>query len=155
MDTRRGNGKIAIVNIQAANLTEDLASERPFRLLTIFDSEESNLEAASASRRVLQELGEDVPVHKNSWDVRELGSPALRDQAAEQAAHADVILIDLTSREPSDPLRQWLGQWQTNRSVNCGLLALIPTGEQENTRALESFCNDAAVSANMDFLCRD
>lgn len=129
-------------------------AERPFRLLTIFDSAESNAEAASASKLMLEELGEDVLVDKSAWDVRLLDSPVLRGRAAEQAAIADVILLALSSREPTEPLRQWLEQWQKQRAVSGGLLALIPSGKSEDMAPLTEFVNEAAVTANMDFLCR-
>jgi hypothetical protein len=128
--------------------------ERPFRMLTLFDSAESNAEAASASKLVLQELGEDVVVDKNAWDIRLLDSPVLRGRAAEQAAVADVILLALSSREPSEPLRQWLEQWQKQRSIDGGLLALITPGATDEAAPLAEFMNEAALTANMDFLCR-
>lgn len=134
--------------------SSESAGERPFRLLTLFDSAEANAQAASASQLVLRELGEEVLVDKSAWDVRLLDSPVLRGRAAEQAANADVIVLALTSREPTEPLRQWLEEWQKNRSLDGGLLAFIPSGEAENTGSITEFCSEAAVTANMDFLCR-
>lgn len=128
--------------------------EQPFRLLSIFDSPEANAEAVSAAKLVLDELGEDVIVDKNAWDIRLLDSPVLRGRAAEQAANADVIVLALSVREPSEPLRQWLEQWQKQRTMNGGLLALIATEKAGDISSLTEFVNEAAVTANMDFLCR-
>jgi hypothetical protein len=146
------------MNSRAGEGVEEMSSqgpaEQPFRLLTIFDSAEANAEATSASRLVLSELGEDVAVDKSAWDIRLLDSPVLRGRAAEQAANADVIVIALTSRERTEPLRQWVEEWQKQRKIDGGLLALIPTGDAEGESSLAEFCNEAAISANMDFLCR-
>jgi hypothetical protein len=144
------------MNSQIGNDPGALSSdgERPFRLLTIFDSAESNAEAASASRLVLEELGEDVLVDKSAWDVRLLDSPVLRERAAAQAANADVIVVALSSREPSEPLRQWLEAWQKNRTIEGGLLALIPEGDAECNSSLAEYVSEVALTANMDFLCR-
>jgi hypothetical protein len=151
------NVMISPMNSHVGNNPEGAFSsdaDRPFRLLTIFDSAASNAEAASASQLVLQELGEDVAVDKNAWDVRLLDSPVLRKRAAEQAANADVIVLALSAREPSEPLRQWLEAWQKHREIEGGLLALIPEGEAECNTSLAQFVSEAAITANMDFLCR-
>jgi hypothetical protein len=156
--TERENAMLCSMNSRVGEPIEtpvpEAVEERPFRLLTLFDSPESSAEAASASQHILQELGEEVAVDKNSWDVRQLDSAVLRGRAAEQAANADIIVIALTAREPSEPLRQWLEQWQKNRSVDGGLLVLIPAGEAENIGILTEFVSEAAISANMDFLSR-
>ena len=158
MQQNRERAILADMNSQVGNNSEGAVSssesERPFRLLTIFDSAEANAEAASASQLVLRELGEDVAVDKNAWDVRLLDSPVLRQRAAEQAASADVIVLALSAREPSDPLRQWLEAWQKNREIEGGLLALIPEGEAECNSSLAEFVSEAAITAHMDFLCR-
>ena len=61
--------------------TRDLVSEgssspdvenKVFRILAVYDSVESSREAARASAVVLRELGEDVIVHRNSWDSEAL-----------------------------------------------------------------------------------
>jgi hypothetical protein len=157
MHAHRENVMLKPMDSQVGNEREGVFfsnAERPFRLLTIFDSAKSNAEAASASQLVLDELGEDVAVDKNAWDVRLLDSPVLRQRAAEQAANADVIVLALSAREPSEPLRQWLEAWQKNREIDGGLLALIPEGEAECNTSLAQFVSEAAISANMDFLCR-
>lgn len=146
------------MNSRAGGPLKELSSEQnpalPFQLLTLFDSVESNAEASSASRLVLQELGEGVAVVKNAWDIRLLDSPILRGQASRQAANADVIVIALDSRDSDALLRQWAEEWQKSRSIEGGLLALIPCDDPENSRALEEFVQEVALCANMDFVCR-
>jgi hypothetical protein len=151
------NGNVERMNSHTGEPLEEMSSdvaEQPFRLLTIFDSAEANAEAASASKLILNEVGEDVLVDKSAWDVRLLDSAVLRGRAAEQAANADVIVLALSSREPSEPLRQWLDEWQKQRKLDGGLLAFIPAGDAKGEASLAEFCNEAAITANMDFLCR-
>jgi hypothetical protein len=143
--------------------TRDLVSEgssspdleiKAFRILAIYDSVESSREAARASAVVLRELGEDVVVHKNSWDAEALEDAAVRDRAAAEAAQADVIVIAVADMEPTTVMRKWAEAWQKNRLLASGLLALIPCNDLKSGGDLTDFLYETAVSANMDFLCR-
>jgi hypothetical protein len=143
--------------------TRDVVSQGPsspepekkvFRMIAIYDSAESSREAARASAVLLRELGDDIIVHRNSWGADALEDGATRDQAATEAAQADVIVIAIAGTEPSATLRKWTDQWQRKRQLNAGLLALIPCNESKQGGDLAEFLYETAVSSNMDFLCR-
>ena len=143
--------------------TRDLVSEgssfheaenKVFRILAVYDSVESSREAARASAVVLRELGEDVIVHKNSWDAEALEDSTVRERAALEAARADVIVIAVADTEPSFVMKKWTDEWQKKRVMTSGLLALIPCNEMKSGGDLTEFLYETAVSANMDFLCR-
>jgi hypothetical protein len=127
---------------------------KPFRMITVFDSELSSTEASHASDLVLRELGDDVLVDKSAWNVALLKGASDCARAAIEAACADVILIALCDTTPSESLKAWIGQWEKERSLAGGLLALIPSGDSETGGDLAEFLYETAVSANMDFLCR-
>lgn len=143
--------------------TRDLVSEgssfseaenKAFRILAIYDSIESSREAARASAVVLRELGEDVIVHRNSWEAKALEEVTVRERAAMEAAQADVIVIAVADMEPSIVMRKWTDEWEKKRVMSSGLLALIPCNEMKSGGDLTEFLYETAVSANMDFLCR-
>jgi hypothetical protein len=143
--------------------TRELVSQGPpspdpeariFRILAIYDSPESSREAARASAVILRELGDDVVVHKNSWEAAALEDGAVRKCAVDEAAQADVIVIALAGTQPSAVMKQWTDDWQRKRQLNSGLLALIPCNESRSGGDLTEFLYETAVSANMDFLCR-
>ena len=125
-----------------------------FRILAIYDSSESSREAARASAVILRELGEDVIVHKSSWEADALADCAVRERAVEEAAKADVIVVAVADTEPSAVMKQWTDGWQKKRQLNSGLLALIPCNESRTGGEFTEFLYETAVSANMDFLCR-
>ena len=125
-----------------------------FRILAIYDSIESSREAARASAVVLRELGEDVIVHKNSWDEGALEDGGALELAVSAAAQADVIVIAVADREVSARMKRWTGGWERKRALTSGLLALIPCNEWKSGGDLAEFLYEIAVSANMDFLCR-
>jgi hypothetical protein len=129
-------------------------AEIPFRILAIYDSPQASVEAARASAVVIRELGEDVPVDRCSWSVDALERVETRDFAAGEAARADLIVLALSAETPSEGLKQWVRQWQKKRQISSGLLALIPSGSNEEVHDLEDYLYETAITANMDFLCR-
>jgi hypothetical protein len=134
-------------------LTHD-AEEKPFRMLSIYDSPEAGREAAHASQVILRELGEEIDVAKTCWNVRSLETASIRSLAADEAAQADVIVVALSEGEPNADFKEWIEEWQGTRQLRSGLLALIPSGESETGGELADFLYETAVTAHMDFLCR-
>jgi len=129
-------------------------NEKPFRMLAVYDSPEASREAAYASEFILRELGEDIEVDKTSWDLRSLETSSLRTLAAEEATRADVIVIALSAEEPTPFFKEWTDEWQCQRELANGLLALIPSGDSETGGNLADFLYETAVTAQMDFICR-
>ncbi|MGZ8901643.1 MAG: hypothetical protein ACXW3Z_16245, partial [Limisphaerales bacterium] len=132
----------------------NLSDAKPFRMLSIYDSEAANREATDTSNLVLRELGDTIEADRTIWNLDSLDTSNLRQLAAEEAARADVIVIALAGNEPSKSLKQWAAQWQQSRELSGGLLALIPAGDSESGGDLADFLYETAVSANMDFLCQ-
>lgn len=130
------------------------AEAKPFRLLSIYDSEEAGREAIQASDLVLRELGDTIEADRTTWDIDSLDEDAIRTLAAEEAARADVIVIALAADKSSETLKDWVKEWQCNREVSGGLLALISASDSETRGDLADFLYETAVTANMDFLCQ-
>lgn len=139
-----------IRNVEAASFQP---GETPFRIVTIYDSSEGSMEAAKASAIVTRELGDDVMVDRSSWELCAFSKPETRGFAAAVASRADLIVIAISTDEPSRELKEWVNAWEKNRQLSNGLLALIPSGDSAD-HTLEDFLYEAAVTANMDFLCR-
>jgi hypothetical protein len=133
--------------------SSDVAA-KPFRMMMLFDSASANAEAIRAFEVILRELGDDILVDKSAWDVALLRTASNCRRAAKDAARADMIVIALSETTPSESLRNWTHQWEKHRTLNGGLIALIPSGEAESGGDLAEFLYETAVSANMDFLCR-
>ena len=129
-------------------------TEDPFRILAIYDGAKGSAEAARASALVIRELGEDVPIDRCSWSVEALESFETRGFAAGEATRADLIVLALSAEKPSESLKDWVRQWEKNRKLSSGLLALIPFGKKREVQELEDYLNETAITANMDFLCR-
>jgi hypothetical protein len=128
--------------------------EKPFRIVTIYDTRDASHDAARATAIVLRELGDDVPVDRSSWDLGSLDNPEVTAAAANEAARADMIVIALAAKAASEGLRNWVKQWECKRGPAGGLLAFIPGEEEEQSAELEDYFYETAVSAQMDFLCR-
>lgn len=127
---------------------------KPFRMLSIYDSEEANQDAAETSNLVFSELGDLIEADRSAWNISSLDASTTRTLVAEEAARADVIVLALANNEPSEMLKAWVSEWQQNRELSGGLLALIPSGESETGGDLANFLYETAVTAHMDFLCQ-
>ena len=127
---------------------------KPFRMLSIYDSEQAGRDATRASNLVLRELGDKIDADRSTWNLHSLDTKTILALAAEEAARADVIVLALAGDKPTQTLKQWTAAWQKNRELNGGLLALIPSGECETGGDLADFLYETAVTANMDFLCQ-
>lgn len=123
-------------------------------MVSIYDSEEAIRDAIDASNIVLRELGDGIEADRTTWNLQLLDANNTRSLAAEEAARADVIVIALAGNEPTPALKEWVAQWQKNRELPGGLLALIPVGETGGKGALADFLYETAVTAHMDFLCK-
>lgn len=127
---------------------------KPFRMLAIYDSDEASREASHTSNLVLRELGDGILADRSTWNLQLLDTKSMRKLAAEEAARADVIVVALAGNEPSATLKEWTAQWQCNRELSSGLLALIAPEDSENGGNLADFFYETAVTARMDFLCQ-
>jgi hypothetical protein len=127
---------------------------KPFRMLSIYDSEQAGRDATETSNLVLRELGDTIEADRTTWNLRSLDTQSIRSLVAEEAARADVIVIALAGDKPSDTLKKWTTAWQKSRELSGGLLALIPSGDSETGGDLADFLYETAVTANMDFLCQ-
>lgn len=139
---------------RAQDISSLIDDGRPFRIVAVYDSEEASLETNRAAAIVLQELGHDVPFDESSWKLDALSSWSVCDLAASEAACADMIVLALGSDSPLDVLQHWLESWDKKRTLEGGLLALIPMDKSRKTIALEDYLYETAVTAQMDFLCR-
>jgi hypothetical protein len=127
---------------------------KPFRMLAIYDSEEASREATQTSNLVLRELGDGILADRSTWNLQSLNTKSVRALAAEEAARADVIVIALAGKEPSATLKKWTAEWQSNRELSGGLLALVSPEASENGGNLADFLYETAVTAHMDFPCQ-
>ena len=127
---------------------------KPFRMLSIYDSDQANQDAAETSEFIFRELGESIEADRSHWSILSLDASTTRALVAEEASRADVIVLALASDKPTEMLKQWVEEWQQNRELSGGLLALIPSGESETGGDLADFLYETAVTAHMDFLCQ-
>lgn len=145
------------MNHNAGNHETELYLEEStpaFRLFVVYDSQDASATAATTSDFVIHELGEEIPVDKVFWNARLLTTPGNREHAANQAASADMLIVALSNNHFASEIREWAEQWQQQRRQEGGLLAVLPQNGTETSNELIEYLREAAISANMDFLCR-
>ena len=130
-------------------------SEAPaFRLFVVYDSQDASATAAATSDFVTHELGEDILVDKLFWNARTQTTPPHREEAVSHAAQADMVIVALSHSHSAPAIKEWARQWQQQRQQDGGLLAVLPQDGAETSTDLIDYLREAALSANMDFLCR-
>lgn len=125
-----------------------------FRLLVVYDSHEASAIASATSDFVIHELGGDIPVDKTFWSACLLDNPENLQTAANQAAAADLLIVAVSNENFSPAVRRWSEQWQQQRTLEGGLLAVLPQDGREDSRDWIEYLREAAICSNMDFLCR-
>ena len=134
----------------------DADNAAALRLFVVYDSEASNVEAVETSDFVEHELGSDILLDKSFWHGELLKTATLRDEAAREAAEADIILLALSEElEGSTEIRAWVDEWQLMRSKSGGLMAVVPSAsKKESTQSFIDYLQEAALTMDMDFLCK-
>lgn len=134
----------------------DAEPSAALRLFVVYDSDSSNLEAIETSDFVEHELGSDILLDKSFWHGELLKAATLRDEAAREAADADIIILALSEElEGATEIRAWVDEWQQMRNKSGGLMAVVPsTSKNESTQSFIDYLQEAALTMDMDFLCK-
>jgi hypothetical protein len=137
------------------------ASEVPVRpgleVLLLYE----DLGTALRARRLLDHLpgqpGRETDLHTRLWRLDLLGQPLLAEQAAIEAAAADVIILSLHGSEdlPAE-VRNWLNRWLDHKEDRPYALAAsldaAPTESRDRNHLLEDL-RQFAASAGVELLC--
>jgi hypothetical protein len=95
------------------------------------------------------------PMEMNWWSFQLLGHPALRSDAVEKAAGADVVVFAMDANgDLPEEIKLWIERWLNKRGEREG--ALVGLLQREEPRGMASFreiyLRHAARRAGMDYL---
>ena len=125
-----------------------------FRLFVVSDSQDASATAAETSAFVSHELGEDVVVDKLFWNPSIETELSQLEEANAVAASADMVIVAVSRNQSAPAIIDWAREWQARREQEGGLLAVLPQDGRGHPTDLIDCLRNAALSANMDFLCR-
>lgn len=109
--------------------------EAPLKLavLVIYEDFKTGLRARQMLDRIVQELEAPVDMEVNLWRLDLLREPALRQQASQETAKADILFVSTHSKLRAT-LGSWLEEWFRIRSGEPSALAVSLDATAKDTR---------------------
>jgi hypothetical protein len=89
-------------------------TEEPLKLdvMVVYEDFGTGLRARWALHQTAQQLGEEADLHVNLWNFGLLREPVLYEQAANEAAEADIVFISAHGQDELPvSLKLWVEQW--------------------------------------------
>jgi hypothetical protein len=131
-----------------------------FKILIAYETVSSGLRAREMSERLAARLQSEFEMSSEVWKFELLNHPQLREQAASEAAVADMIIMAMRRAGELPPhVKHWIESWLHQRRGNAAaLVALLDESEEEDETAasapLSTYLRRVAEEGNMDFFCQ-
>jgi hypothetical protein len=132
-----------------------------FKILIAYETFSSGVRAREMSERLAARLQSEFEMSSDIWKFELLNHPQLREQAATEAAEADMVIM--AARRAADlpaHIRDWIESWLPQRKEGsaAALVALLDEPEEEESRAetppLGAYLRRVAEEGHMDFFCQ-
>src|SRR5262245_9405073 len=128
-----------------------------FRIVTKYEDFAAGLRAVQMLERLSARLRSEFQLISSVWKFELLDNRTLRDQAAAEAAAADLIIISTSSAaDLPDSVKNWIAGWVPNKQgYRTALVALFGREETSTSQPppVWTYLRDAAENAKMDFFC--
>jgi hypothetical protein len=125
------------------------------RITIVYENFAAGIRAKEVSERLANQLKEECEINSGLWKFEVLAHPQLREQAASEAAQADMIIVSARAAEELPAhVRRWIESWlPQKRSHHSALVALLDEDEETvgESRSLGSYLRDVAELGSMDF----
>ncbi len=127
-----------------------------FRIVTRYEDFAAGVRAIQMLERLTAQLRSEFQLLGSVWKFALLDNPHLREQAANEAAAADMIVISTSAGQLPVRVKDWIETWlPRKRGTGTTLVALLskePLGAGEPP-PVWVYLRDVAKEANMDFFC--
>ena len=126
-------------------------------VLLLYEDLSTALRAKHSLDQLPGQLGGETGLNTRLWRLDLLGQPLLAEQAAIEAAAADVIILSLhRSSDLRAELRNWLSRWLEHKEARPYALAALLDAEaaQPGRRnAVVAYLQRVAATAGADLFC--
>jgi hypothetical protein len=128
----------------------------PFDLVVAYEDTQTRNRALHLYDHLAQQLLDDYDFQCSWWKFDHLTNPTLREQAADSAAQANMIIVCLHARKELSPAHTgWFEDWLPRRDHRKAALVALLAGEEGTptveTEATLLYLRQAARLARMDF----
>src|SRR4051812_35855142 len=125
-----------------------------FRVVIAYEDLAAGKNARHTYDYVAHQLGYDCQFTNEMWNFDVLGIPRLREMAARDAVHADMIIIACHGDRPlPDSLKSWIELWMSEEVNSIALVTLFDPAHLSTpvARAIREYLAQVAQRANMEF----
>lgn len=149
-DQRKRRGRAGV-----ASGGSDEEGRTVFQVVAAYDDLPSRNRALHLYHRIEMQLGRDYLFECSWWRFDHLCESLLREQAADEAAKANMIILSLRDAPdlPQGP-RAWIDSWLPRRGVQKAALVALVAGQgprEESKAPLLPSIENVAREAQMDF----
>lgn len=129
-------------------------TSRVKRIAIIYETAAIREHAVKFCERLAEER-KSAAIEMNWWSFQLLGQPALRSEAVEKAAEADVVVVAMNAAgDLPEEIKYWIEHWLNKRGEREG--AVVGLLQREDPHGVASFreiyLRHAARRAGMDYL---
>ena len=151
MDSRRMNNAALASNINAS----DWEPKFPFDLVVAYEDTDTRNRALHLYDTVAQQLLDDYDFQCSWWKFEHLANETLRQQAADAAVDANMVILSIRAREDLSPTHKlWIEDWISRRSPGKAALVVMIAGTTDPERDAApaiAYLRNAARKGRMDF----
>jgi hypothetical protein len=127
----------------------------PFDLVVAYEDTLTRTRALRLYDHLAQQLLNDYDFQCSWWKFEHLTNPLLRNQSADAAADANMVILSLRAQQDISPLHQnWIEEWLPRRdSRKSALVALVAGGNEpgHDKSPMITYLQNAARLGRMDF----
>jgi len=133
--------------------------QRPaFKIVIAYETFASGMRAKGVSERLAAQLETEFDINSDVWKFDMLRHSRLREQAATDAAEADMIIISV-GRAPELPthVSDWVESWLPRKKGGQAALVALLDQHQEadgDLPPLATYLQEMAEKGSMDFFCK-
>jgi hypothetical protein len=137
--------------------SSDLEINPTFNVLITYEDFETGKHAKRTYDYLVQSLGHECRFEHQMWKFEVLGIPKLREMAAKDAVHADIIIV---SSHGGDGLpyevQEWIEAWRREKTNAIALVALFdcPQEKAVQTRPIRNYLAEVARRGAMGFFAQ-
>lgn len=132
----------------------DLETNPTFKVVIAYEDFETGKHAKRTYDFLVENLGRECQLSNEMWKFEVLRIPKLREMAAKDATHADILLISSHGgRDLPDEVKHWLECWLQAPGEPLAVVALFDR-PREQTLAVRAYLADVARRANTAFFAQ-
>lgn len=132
--------------------------ERPeLQVMILYEDVRTGARANSLLDRISQRTGVRNGFARNLWVASILQKPLLREQAAVEAASADIVLLSVSgTRDFIAPLQDWLMRWQDHKEGRPYAFGVLLDPDEKDpgvSHRILASVKATASATGVDFFC--